>query len=152
MKRTILFFAACFFAGSVCVAQEVLQDPEIRDEDSVVQLVATEDLPDAGSEADSAVSVPNMDVLRDLERECKEWASDKFASDKLASFVQQGEWGFDKDYWPDSKVMCDVGTALYEDALRNEAMRDHPDWPIWAVDLALDDARDSYLRNLLFAR
>lgn len=134
MKRTALFIMVCIFAASLCAAQEALNDPEVRDESSVVQLVADEEQPAAAASANSAGTVPNMDVLRDLERESYKWAFDKFAV-----FVQD-------------KNMCDVGTALYEDTLRDEAMRDHPDWPIWAVDLALEDARDSYLRALLFAR
>lgn len=134
MKRTALFIFVCIFAASLCAAQEALNDPEIRDESSVVQLVADEEQQGTASSADSSGTVPNMDVLRDLERESYKWAFDKFTV-----FVQD-------------KSMCDVGTALYEDALRSEAMKEHPDWPIWAVDLALEDARDSYLRNLLFAR
>ena len=134
MKRIASCVFACIVAVSLCTAQEALNDPEVRDESSVVQLVAGEAQPDAVSDEDSAATVPNTDVLRALERESYGWAFDKFAA-----FVQDD-------------TMCDVGTALFEDALRGEAMRDHPDWPLWAVDLALDDARDSYLRNLLFAR
>ncbi len=134
MKRTALFISACIVAASLCAAQEALGDPEVRDESFVVQLVADESQPEAVSGEDSDGTVPNTDVLRDLERESYGWAFDKFAA-----FVQDGD-------------MCDVGTALFEDTLRGEAMRDHPDWPIWAVDLALDDARDTYLRNLLFTR
>ena len=87
---------------------------------------------DADAGVDSTVKVPDAALLRNLERESTTWASDNFAA-----FVQDSS-------------MCDVGTALYEDALRSEAMRDHPDWPIWAVDLALEEARDAYLRDLLF--
>ena len=119
MKRIALFLPACFLAAALCVAQESLQTPPATESDSG---------------ADSAVKVPDADLLRNLERESEKWASDNFAV-----FVQDSS-------------MCDVGTALYEDSLRQEAMRDHPDWPLWAVDLALEQARDAYLRDLLFAR
>ena len=87
---------------------------------------------------DDAVSEHNgayvdAELAKNLEGECTLWAKEKFDS-----FTQ------DKD-------MCDVGTALYQDTLRSEAMRDRPDWPIWAVDLALDEVRDSYLRAMLFS-
>ena len=47
--------------------------------------------------------------------------------------------------------MCDAGTALHEDSLRQQAMREHPEWPLWTIDLALEEARDTYLRAMLFA-
>ncbi len=83
---------------------------------------------------DKAVLIEEIPTARDPEIESTEWAFSQFAS-----FVQD-------------KTMCDVGTALYEDSLRRLAMREHPEWPIWAVDLALDKARDSYLRTLLFSK
>ncbi len=81
----------------------------------------------------NAVLIEPDASVHDPEIESTEWAFLLFSS-----FVQD-------------ETMCDVGSALYEDDLRRLAMREHPEWPIWAIDLALDKARDSFLRELLFS-
>ncbi len=124
MKRISVLLAGLLLAAAASFAQDSMLTP-----------------PEAAGEAahDEASPVvlprdPEDGSVIDPSVASAEWAAAKFAD-------------FKKD---DS--MCDDGTALYEDALRNEALRNHPEWPIWAIDIALEDARNSYLRAMLFPR
>ncbi len=121
MKRVVVFLSVLLLSLAGAAAQESLRMPPKAPADSA-----------ADTEQASAEGAAEANDF-DSGLESFTWASSKFAA-------------FTRD--PD---MCDVGTALYEDSLRQQAMREHPEWPIWTIDLALDEARDSYLRTMLFA-
>lgn len=125
MKRVVVFLSVLLLSLAGLAAQETLRTPPVASADPASGEERAASSVSAGDPAEANVFDPGLESFT--------WATGQFAA-------------FTRD--PD---MCDVGTALYEDSLRQQAMREHPEWPIWTIDLALDEARDSYLRAMLFA-